>query len=113
MPVFSYLVLGSSPLSTVQGERARTVLGNKINKLTKPQTNTGYRVQMCQLAVQPSKWIAVDPWEAIQPEYVPTAKVLDHFDHEINTVLGGVEDTNGKRTRVRIALLAGADLIQT
>lgn len=77
-----------------------------------------YRIQMCQLAVQTSKWetskwIAVDPWEAIQPDYVPTAKVLDHFDHEINTVLGGVEDVNGKRTKVRISLLAGADLIQT
>lgn len=68
---------------------------------------------MCQLAVQSSKWIDVDPWEAIQPEYVPTAKVLDHFNHELNEVLGGVEDTEGNRTPVRIALLAGADLIQT
>jgi nicotinamide mononucleotide adenylyltransferase len=44
---------------------------------------------------------------------VPTAKVLDHFSHEINVVLGGVEDVEGKRRPVRIALLAGADLIQT
>lgn len=68
---------------------------------------------MCQLAVQSSKWINVDPWEAIQTEYVPTAEVLDHFNYEINQVLGGVEDVNGKRTNVRLALLAGADLIQT
>jgi nicotinamide mononucleotide adenylyltransferase len=55
----------------------------------------------------------MDPWEAIQPEYVPTAQVLDHFEYEINTVLGGIEDANGKRTKAQIALLAGADLIQT
>jgi hypothetical protein len=41
---------------------------------------------MCQLAAKTSKWIDVDPWEAIQPDFVPTAKVLDHFDREINTV---------------------------
>lgn len=68
---------------------------------------------MCQLAVQTSKWINIDHWEAIQPEYMPTAKVLDHFEHEINSVLGGIEDANGKRTRAQIALLAGADLIET
>jgi nicotinamide mononucleotide adenylyltransferase len=39
--------------------------------------------------------------------------VLDHFEHELNNVLGGVEDTNGKKNPVRIALLAGADLIHT
>jgi len=44
---------------------------------------------------------------------MPTALVLDHFDHEVNTVLGGVEVEPGKRRPVRIALLAGADLIQT
>jgi nicotinamide mononucleotide adenylyltransferase len=68
---------------------------------------------MCQLAVQTSKWITVDPWEAIQPDYMPTARVLDHFNHEINTVIGGVKDANGNQTNVQIALLAGADLIQT
>ena len=39
--------------------------------------------------------------------------MLDHFDHEINEVLGGAERPDGSRVRVRIALLAGADLIQT
>lgn len=72
-----------------------------------------YRINMCELAVQTSKWISVDPWEATQPSYVPTAEVLDHFHREINTVMRGVEDVDGKRTNVRIALLAGADLIQT
>jgi nicotinamide mononucleotide adenylyltransferase len=72
-----------------------------------------HRVNMCALAVGASKWVDVDPWEAVQPDYVLTAKVLDHFDHEINGVLGGVEDVNGNRVKVQIALLAGADLLQT
>jgi nicotinamide mononucleotide adenylyltransferase len=44
---------------------------------------------------------------------MPTALVLDHFEHEINVVLGGVERPDGSRVKARIALLAGADLIQT
>lgn len=69
---------------------------------------------MCQIAVdQTSNWLMVDPWEAIQKQYQPTAIVLDHFHHEINTVLGGVETLEGERKSVRVALLAGADLIQT
>lgn len=55
----------------------------------------------------------VDTWEADSTEYQPTALVLDHFDHEINVVRGGVEAENGARKHVQIALLAGADLIQT
>lgn len=69
---------------------------------------------MCELAVdQTSNWLMVDPWEAIQPQYMPTAQVLDHFEHEINNVLGGCERPDGSRVKVQIALLAGADLIQT
>jgi nicotinamide mononucleotide adenylyltransferase len=66
---------------------------------------------MCELAVdeqQPS-WLVVDPWEALQPTYIPTAKVLDHFQHEINEVLGGAERLDGTRVPMRIMLLAGAD----
>lgn len=69
---------------------------------------------MCELAVdETSNWLMVDPWEAIQTEYTPTALVLDHFEHEINGLLGGAERPDGTRVPVRIALLAGADLIQT
>ncbi|KAK3701755.1 Nicotinamide/nicotinic acid mononucleotide adenylyltransferase 1 [Vermiconidia calcicola] len=71
-----------------------------------------HRVNMCSLAVQQSSWIGVDPWEALHSEYLETAKVLDHFEEEINGVLGGVETPAGKK-KCRIALLAGADLIQT
>ena len=71
-----------------------------------------HRINMCSLAVQQSSWIGVDPWEALHSEYLPTARVLDHFEHEINEVRGGVETPVGKK-KCRIALLAGADLIQT
>ncbi|CAG8973216.1 hypothetical protein HYALB_00006385 [Hymenoscyphus albidus] len=73
-----------------------------------------HRLRMCELGVdRSSDWLMVDPWEAIQPQYMPTAQVLDHFEHEINEVLGGAERPDGSRAHVRIALLAGADLIQT
>ncbi|KAJ6160692.1 Nicotinamide/nicotinic acid mononucleotide adenylyltransferase [Penicillium chermesinum] len=62
---------------------------------------------------QTSDWLMVDTWEPTQKEYQPTAVVLDHFDHEINTVRGGVEAADGQMKKVRIALLAGADLIHT
>ncbi|KAB5566496.1 putative nicotinamide mononucleotide adenylyltransferase [Coniochaeta sp. 2T2.1] len=73
-----------------------------------------HRVTMCAAAVEHSSWLMVDPFETAvrnsdgEPVYVPTARVLDHFDHQINEVLGGVD---GKR--VKICLLAGSDLIQT
>ena len=54
----------------------------------------------------------VDPWEAFQ-SYQRTAVVLDHFDHEINDVLGGVQTEDGQHRRVRVILLAGSDLIST
>lgn len=71
-----------------------------------------HRINMCCVAVQASSWISVDPWEALHAEYLETAKVLDHFNEEINEVLGGVETPVGKK-KCHIALLAGADLIQT
>lgn len=68
---------------------------------------------MCSLAAeQTSSWLMVDGWEAFQ-NYQRTAVVLDHFDHEINGVLGGVQTQEGERRDVRVMLLAGSDLIST
>ncbi|CEP07943.1 hypothetical protein [Parasitella parasitica] len=70
------------------------------------------RVKMCQLAVETtSDWLMVDSWEPRQTTYQRTAVVLDHFDHELNTVGGGILTTSGERRKIRIMLLAGGDLI--
>jgi nicotinamide mononucleotide adenylyltransferase len=72
-----------------------------------------HRVKMCTLATeQESSWLMVDSWEALQ-NYQRTAVVLDHFDYEINTVLGGVSTRDGERRDVQIMLLAGSDLVST
>lgn len=69
---------------------------------------------MCNLAAdQTSTWLMVDPWEAVQ-SYQRTAVVLDHFEHEINTRLGGIATADGSvKKHARIMLLAGSDLIAT
>jgi nicotinamide mononucleotide adenylyltransferase len=69
---------------------------------------------MCTLATeQTSQWLMVDPWEAFQ-SYQRTAVVLDHVDHEINTVLGGAQlALSDERRHIRVMLLAGSDLIST
>ncbi|KID92983.1 nicotinamide-nucleotide adenylyltransferase 2 [Metarhizium guizhouense ARSEF 977] len=73
-----------------------------------------HRIRMCEIAAEnTSKWLMVDPWEALSPTYIPTARVLDHFDYEINHVMGGIECSDGTRKPAKIVLLAGADLIQT
>jgi nicotinamide mononucleotide adenylyltransferase len=78
-----------------------------------------HRVNMCSRAVEQSTWLMVDPYETVncnangEPQYVPTAKVLRHFDHEINTVLGGIQGTDGLMRRARIALLAGRFILNT
>ncbi|THZ64137.1 Nucleotidylyl transferase, partial [Aureobasidium pullulans] len=71
-----------------------------------------HRINMCSLAVEQSSWISVDPWEALHEDYLETAKVLDHFEHEINTTRGPFNTPQGPK-KAKIALLAGADLIQT
>ncbi|TVY16736.1 Nicotinamide/nicotinic acid mononucleotide adenylyltransferase [Lachnellula arida] len=70
-----------------------------------------HRLRMCELAVESAGWLMVDPWEATNPEYIPTALVLDHFEHEINVVLGGIERPDGTRVPAKICLLAGADRV--
>jgi len=72
-----------------------------------------HRVNMCTLAAeQTSSWLMIDSWEAFQ-HYQRTAVVLDHFDYEINTILGGVHTQDGEHRDVKVLLLAGSDLIST
>jgi nicotinamide mononucleotide adenylyltransferase len=39
--------------------------------------------------------------------------VLDHFNHELNNRMGGIEDCDGNKLPVQIMLLGGADLVET
>lgn len=69
---------------------------------------------MCKLAAEDEyNWLTVDPWEAESPSTIPTAQVLDHVDHEINEVMGGIDCDDGTKRRAKIVLLAGLDLVQT
>jgi hypothetical protein len=75
------------------------------------------RVNMCRVAVeyQPetTRFVMVDNFEALQRAYTPTAKVLDHINYEINEKLGGIDDGTGNKVKAQVALLAGADLVET
>jgi nicotinamide mononucleotide adenylyltransferase len=69
---------------------------------------------MCKLAAEDEyNWLTVDPWEAESPTTIPTAQVLDHVDHEINEIMGGIDCDDGTKRRAKIVLLAGLDLVQT
>jgi len=76
--------------------------------------SANHRVEMCTIAADEisSPWLMVDPWEAVQ-SYQRTAVVLDHFEHELNVVLGGVQTEDGEHRNVQVKLLAGSDLIMT
>jgi nicotinamide mononucleotide adenylyltransferase len=73
-----------------------------------------HRVRMCELACErTSSWLMVDAWETLQPTYTRTAKVLDHFNEEINIKRGGILTSDGTKRGVKIMLLAGGDLIES
>ncbi|KAI1211335.1 Nucleotidylyl transferase [Annulohypoxylon truncatum] len=92
------------------------VVGGYLSPVSDAYKKAGLaEVRMCELAAEEtSSWLMVDPWEALQPDYMPTAKVLDHFEYEINQAGNGVLAADGETRRpVKIMLLAGADLIGT
>ncbi|KAJ3128271.1 hypothetical protein HK098_004846 [Nowakowskiella sp. JEL0407] len=72
------------------------------------------RVKMCELAVEDSNWLMVDSWEASSVIYVPTVRVINHFNEEINGTdeLGLLMD-DGNRRYIQIMFLAGGDLIES
>ncbi len=70
---------------------------------------------MCKIAVDTADtYLDLDDWEALQQEYTPTASVLNHFKVELNHILGDAFETaDGKRKPAQVALLAGADLVDS
>ncbi|CAM9585247.1 nicotinamide/nicotinic acid mononucleotide adenylyltransferase 2 [Lampetra fluviatilis] len=47
-----------------------------------------HRLSMCQLAVQNSDWIRVDPWECYQEKWQTTCDVLEHHRELMKRVTG-------------------------
>lgn len=104
-----------------------SVIGGFLSPVNDAYSKVGlasaeHRVNMCQLAVDDtSNWLSVDSWEARAPVYMNTAKVLDHFDLELNEKRGGatcrIVGEDGveriEKRKIRIMLLAGSDLICT
>lgn len=90
------------------------VVGGYISPVSDRYNKAGlasatHRIRMCQLACeQTSDWLMVDPWEAEQPDYQPTAVVLDHIAEEANRIL---YPEMGKT--VQVSLLCGADLLMS
>lgn len=105
----NYELIGGyfSPVSDAYKKEGLALAKHRLNMVKKACEETSDR------------W-DVDPWEASRKEYTPTAAVLDHFDYEINTRMGGVirppspgSSDPPKKCRVKIMLLAGSDLLKT
>ena len=89
------------------------VIGGYISPVSDRYNKAGlasaaHRIRMCELAAeQTSDWLMVDPWEAIQSEYQPTAVVLDHMYESVKSLL-----PEGSKPP-QITLLCGADLLMS
>eukprot|EP01027_Heterolobosea_sp_BB2_P018330 GEZU01025843.1.p2 GENE.GEZU01025843.1~~GEZU01025843.1.p2 ORF type:complete len:118 (+),score=9.33 GEZU01025843.1:87-440(+) len=59
---------------------------------------------MCELGTQDSDWIAVDNWEIIQEDWTRTRVVLEHFQTELEKIVG---------EKVKVLLVCGADLLES
>lgn len=84
----------------------------------KPGLASGYhRVKMCNLALEESDWLMVDPWESMQTTFQRTALVLDHFEAMLNqpdpTIATTTSNDEDNERRIKVVLLAGGDLIES
>lgn len=66
-----------------------------------------HRIDMCKLAVENSDMIMVDEWEAKQPAYVTTIRVLERVDEALN------KGKAAQEPKTRVLFLCGADVIDT
>eukprot|EP01113_Clastostelium_recurvatum_P035105 TRINITY_DN4848_c1_g1_i2.p1 TRINITY_DN4848_c1_g1~~TRINITY_DN4848_c1_g1_i2.p1 ORF type:complete len:262 (-),score=35.78 TRINITY_DN4848_c1_g1_i2:37-708(-) len=90
------------------------VVGGYLSPVTDAYKKKGllearHRVAMCEAAVASSDWIAVDPWESRQPEFIRTKKTLERFSSLVNSQEG--RDHIGAQQRVQVMLVCGADLV--
>lgn len=45
---------------------------------------------MCELAVESAGWLMVDPWEATNPEYIPTVSQIILMEYQLLANLGSM-----------------------
>ncbi|KAK4534784.1 hypothetical protein CDCA_CDCA02G0809 [Cyanidium caldarium] len=88
----------------------KTVIGGLLSPVNdayhKPSLiSAAHRLQMCRLAVADSEWIDVDEWEAHQPRYVPTFRVLQHLHKTLQAT------AHPEWQRAQLYLVGGADLV--
>eukprot|EP01104_Vermistella_antarctica_P006685 TRINITY_DN17387_c0_g1_i1.p1 TRINITY_DN17387_c0_g1~~TRINITY_DN17387_c0_g1_i1.p1 ORF type:complete len:261 (-),score=43.55 TRINITY_DN17387_c0_g1_i1:45-827(-) len=103
----------------VHKRRLGVVVGGLISPVSDAYKKKGlapahHRRKMCEIGCESSDWVAVQPWESLQDEYVPTVQVLQHIkadlldkarqEPEFEEVVGG---------RLKVMLLCGADLVRS
>ena len=116
-PTFLHLRMFELAADYVKEKTDFEVVGGYMSPVSDAYKKNGLekadaRVKMCQLATSGSDWLMVDNYEGLSAEYIRTALVLDHFKDDVEAI-GGVRTEDGERKPVRVALLAGADLIAT
>lgn len=93
-----------------------------------------HRLEMARLATENSDWITVDSWEALQPEWLETAKVVRHHSDELLAAEHNSDDVDtvkyAKKRRIKeddfegssnhkgrdnpqLMLLCGADVLES
>jgi nicotinamide mononucleotide adenylyltransferase len=73
----------------VEATNSFQILGGYFSPVSDAYNKPGlapadHRVRMCELALDHSDWLMVDPWESQQLTFQRTALVLDHFSERLN-----------------------------
>jgi len=73
------------------------------------------RVRMLELATDPSDWVAVSPWEAMEASrWTPTREVMEHIRDALREASKLVEGEAGSAgSPIQVKLLIGADVFDT
>ncbi|XP_019626031.1 PREDICTED: nicotinamide/nicotinic acid mononucleotide adenylyltransferase 3-like [Branchiostoma belcheri] len=61
-----------------------------------------HRLAMCNLAVQSSDWIRVDPWESQQDQWLQTVKVMRHHKAKLEEQQHGLMETPSKAKKRKL-----------
>lgn len=75
-----------------------------------------HRLEMCRLALKDDSnpWISVDCWEALQPVFIPTVRVLEHLEEELQRkgIVLNLHEISNLGINARPIFLCGADLVR-